>query len=887
MSVPLLRTKFSVPPVRSTLVSRPRLLAKLDEGKQEKLTLISASAGFGKTTLLSEWSRHSTTPIAWVGLDKSDNDATHFWTYAIAALQTHAPHIGDTSLALLQSSQTPPSSVFLTALVNDLTGLTEDIILVLDDYHLIEEQAVHDSIIFLLDHFPSSLHLFIAGRIDPPLPLSRLRVREHIVEIRDADLRFTAEEATTFLTERMKLHLSTYDIASLETRTEGWVAGLQLAALSMQGRTDLTGFVHAFTGSHRFILDYLMDEVLHRQPAHIQNFLLQTAVLSRFTAPLCEALTATQDGQSILEFLERSNLFLIPLDHERQWYRYHALFGDVLRARLLATQPEHIPELHQKAATWYEQHDFFADAIHHAFAAKNFVYAADLIERSTESIWKSGELTTFIGWAKALPEDLLRSRLLLCTIYVWMSFLTRQTETAVLFMGYIEQELTHLPQCTEIRGMLAAIQSTVAVMRGRSSEVLALSHQALAQIPAEKRLWRVMPAISLGFAQQYLGNSKEAEQALVEARHSALAAHNHYFALVATSGIGIVQITQAKLRQAVAILQKAQELSLSMGGNLPVTGYIPLCMGIIETERHNKEAALTQFKQALELSSQWQTLDILFNTHFALADAWLTQENVYEARKSFDTAVAIAQKVDSPAYNQEIEAFQVLLWLAEGNLADAIAWANTWQSHAYTGEYCHEFGHKAYARVCNATNRHATALHILAQLLPNAEKHQRVRSVIDMLLIQATALAALHNTAQANKTLVRVLTLTEPEGYIQPYLSEGEPLQRMLTTLLATWQKSHQTHPLTMYMSQLLSSFDAQLGEQKIQYGNAALPEPLSEREMDVLRMLANGASNQDIATSLVVTLSTVKKHVGNILDKLTVTNRTQAILRARELQLF
>jgi len=869
----------------------------LNEGKHEKLTLISSSAGFGKTTLLSNWSLQCDEHVAWVALDTSDNDPIRFWTYVFAALQTRVSSLGQTSIVMLQSSPTPPVSSLLTALINDLSSLEEDIILVLDDYHVIEEKSIHDDMMFLLEHVPPSLHLFIAGRNDPPLPLARLRVRERIIEIRDINLRFTQEEALAFLRGTMNLSLTEYDVAALEARTEGWIAGLQLAAVSLQNRSNISERVQAFTGSNRFILDYLIDEVVNRQLSHIQQFLLQTSILSRFNASLCEAVTGREDCQSTLELLEHHNVFIIPLDDERHWYRYHALFGDVLQARLTSTQREHMPELHLKAAQWYENNQLVVDAVHHALAAKSYFYAAQLIEGSIESIWESGELTTFIGWVQALPEEILHSRLWLCTIYVWVLFLAIRPEAATQVMRYVVSELeredanSDTPSYRSIRGLLAAIQAMLAVMNGEYQRVIGLSQQALEMMPEEMHLWRLIPTINLGFAYQVTGDVVEAQTAFLEASRTALSINNLYFALTALNGLSMAQITQGNLRQAMNICLQAQALLTHMGGQLPVAGYTSVSIGRIEFEWNHMESAVVHLQQGIQQGLQWHVGDIIQYGHIGLAYALLFLRDFVGARQSWEQAHTIVEKFGSDLDKLEIMALQVRLWLAEGNLTDASAWSSTWKARNEPIDFQHEGGHLMYARVCIAQKKYRDALDLLTLLLPVAEKQRRTRSIVEILVLQAIALECSHAQSQALTTLTRALAFTRSEGYIRLYIDEGEPTCRLLDILHSEWQKYPQQdiYTLTEYVSTLLQSF----GYKKPQKneapsnGNSSLIEPLSERELEVLQMLAHGASNQEIAETLVITLSTVKKHVGNVLAKLSVTSRTQAIVRARELQIL
>jgi LuxR family maltose regulon positive regulatory protein len=419
MSTPILTTKLYIPAPRLNVVLRPRLIERLNEGLHGKLTLISAPAGFGKTTLVSAWVAACQRPTAWLSLDEGDNDPTRFLAYLVAALHTIAPNVGEGVLAVLQSPQSPPTESILTALLNEIATIPDNFVLVLDDYHVIEATPVDTALTFLLEHLPPQMHLLIATREDPQLPLARLRARGQLTELRAADLRFTPDEAAEFLKEVMGLNLSAEEIAALETRTEGWIAGLQMAALSMQGRADATSFIKSFTGIHHFVLDYLVEEVLQRQPDRIRSFLLQTSILDRLSGPLCDAVTGEEDGRGMLEALERGNLFVVPLDDERQWYRYHHLFADVLQARSIEEQSNQDPPLHRRASEWYEQNGLRADAIRHALAAEDFERAAGLVELAWPAMRRSRQEATLLGWVKALPDELVRARPVLSVVYAW------------------------------------------------------------------------------------------------------------------------------------------------------------------------------------------------------------------------------------------------------------------------------------------------------------------------------------------------------------------------------------------------------------------------------------------------------------------------------------
>jgi LuxR family maltose regulon positive regulatory protein len=429
MQTPLLQTKLYIPqsrPSSSNLILRPRLMERLNEGLSGKLTLLSAPAGFGKTTLVSEWASQSKTPVAWLSLEETDNDLTRFLGYVIAALQTCYPHLGETVPAMMQSPQPPLLDSLLTILINDIAAIPEDLVLVLDDYHVITSPPIQQALTFLLDHLPSQLHLAITTRADPPFPLARMRARGEMVEIREADLRFTKAETFAFLQQVMNIELSADDLIALHHRTEGWITGLHLAALSMQGSKDAREFVQTFTGGHQYILDYLLEEVFRRQSASSQTFLLQTSILERLCGSLCDAVMGRDDGQTMLETLAQANLFILPLDDERHWYRYHHLFADLLRHRLQQTLPAQWPDLHRRAATWYEQHGFINEAIHHALQAEAYPEAARLVEVNAFTALKQGEVMTVLGWLDRLPQETVHAHPWLSVWHAWALLLTGQ-----------------------------------------------------------------------------------------------------------------------------------------------------------------------------------------------------------------------------------------------------------------------------------------------------------------------------------------------------------------------------------------------------------------------------------------------------------------------------
>ncbi len=579
MTLALLTTKLHIPSPRPELVPRPDLVERLESGLRRKLTLISAPAGFGKTTLLSECAAQCGQPVAWLSLDEEDNDATRFWTYLIAALQTAQADLGQEALQVLQAPQPPPVQSVLTPLLNDLAALSHALVLILDDYHVISNQTIHDGIVFLLEHQPQQLHLVTSTRADPPLPISRLRARGQLTEIRADDLRFTSNEAAAFLNEVMGLDLTLKDVQALETRTEGWIAGLQLAALSMQGRKDKQAFVAAFTGSHHYVLEYLTEEVVYRQPKAVQQFLLQTSILERLSGPLCDRVSGRDDSATMLERLRRDNLFVVPLDDEHHWYRYHHLFADLLNnLQRKKSSPEHIAELHRRASKWYEQNGTPRDAIKHSLQAQDFERAATLIEQEIKSTLSRGSVTTLVRWAEALPEEIVRTQPRLRMYQGWAMFLNAQgllAQETLQDAKEIVQALRPSGEKDALRGELAAMLATIAAVRQEMPQAIEEAREALTYLPEDDLTSRARANRALGVAYGSIGDTNKAIQKYSQAKALALAAENHFLAAEIISQLASAHVHQGRLRRAAQSYQEIIDLVD------PVSQFPPAGMGYI------------------------------------------------------------------------------------------------------------------------------------------------------------------------------------------------------------------------------------------------------------------------------------------------------------------
>ncbi len=886
MSTPLLTTKFYFPPVRSKLVPRPRLVERITSGLSGPLTLISAPAGYGKTSLLGEWrasdAGHSI-PIAWLSLDPDDSEPGRFLTYLITAIQMIKPGFGEITLASLQAPQPPPPPVILTNLINELSEIGGHFALVLDDYHVITTQAIHEVLGFLLDHIPARMHLVILSRADPALPLARLRVRNQLTEIRAIDLRFTQEEAEIFLKDVMMLTLSAEEIDALERHTEGWIAGLQLAALSLHGRDDPAQFISTFGGGNYYIIDYLVDEVLNRQSESMRMFLLETSILDRMSGPLCDAVTGQTDGQAMLEQLERSNLFVVSMGGECYWYRYHHLFADVMHNRLRQIYPDMLPELHTRAAEWFEKNHFISEAIHHALAAEDQNRAAQLVEQNAMSLLMSGELMTLLGWIKAI-EPVAHEQPWLCIYQSWALTLTGQLDRVELWLQEAESLVSsrHTTDAIEdMIGHIAAIRAYGAAQSGEANKAIDFAQQALHTLPESNTAVRSVVTMTLGSARRLSGDLVGASRALEEAMRTGQAAGNFYLALGALSGLADLWFDQGRLRQASNSYNELLRLTiLPDGKRLPAAGMAFFGLSLIDYEWNDLNAALQHTHQSIELCQQWGHVGILMASQVMLFRVRQAQGELDDARKALNEAERLALN-----YPQDlratgwVNAFRVRFKLVQGDPESIVRWVE--QSGLKIDDavlYLREAEYLALGRMLIAQGDNASAMALLARLQDSAEKTGRIGSLIEIMLLNALALLAAGNVSQALNTLEEALSLAEPEGYMRVFLDEGAPMAKLL-------RHAGSKGIAPKYVARILAEFDKMTGYAPIP--QQPLIEPLSERELEVLRLVAAGKSNQEIAAQLVLSAGTVKSHLSHIFGKLSVGSRTQCVMRARELKLL
>jgi LuxR family maltose regulon positive regulatory protein len=927
MSTSLLATKLYIPPPRAKIVLRPGLIERLNEGLSSGhppgVTLISAPAGFGKTTLVGEWiaspwhcpgGQVCKRPAAWLSLDDGDNDVTRFLTYLVAALQTMDANIGTAVLEMLQA-QPPPTESILTTLINEITSRSDNpstgptgqsgqrFIFVLDDYHVIDAKAVDNALTFLVEHLPPQMHLVIATREDPNLPLARLRVRGQLTELRAADLRFTPTEAAEFLNQRMGLNLLAEDIAALETRTEGWIAGLQLAALSMRGQKDAASFIKAFTGSHHFVLDYLMEEVLGQQSESVQNFLLCTSILDRMCGSLCDAvlLDASQSapGQETLEYLEHANLFIVPLDNERRWYRYHHLFAELLRHRLEQTNSSLAPKLHQRASVWLENENLIEEAIAQAFASRDWEHTASLIFHFAHRVHIQTNLTALGGWLAALPEPVIRARPWLCVYQALAWYWTGPRDRIEERLQLAEQALpgSQMPEgeATQLAGYIAAIRAHYALVSGDIPRVQSMAQAALQQLP-EGDYMRGWTAVALGGAYWGQGNVVASQQAFQTAKIVALQHNYRLLAVPPACYVGMQLVKQGRLDEALCVYREGVEYATLAGGQqLPIAGFPKVKLGDVLRERNDLPDADQWLRPGVEQCLQLGHPDVLVDAYTALARLQLAQNDWPGAHATFQKADELAQKspVD-PFVRCWLDDCRLRLWLAKGRLDDLARWAEA-SGLTVDGElsYHYDLHHLNLARLllarakCAATPARAQILSrvssLLSRLLVAAEKAGWVHETIKILVLQTLVLAESSDQAKALPALGRALTLAEPGGFIRIFVDEGVPMSQLLS------EAAHQGI-MPDYVRKLLAAFNAkdQKSENKSSLPSAQpLIEPLSQRELEVLRLISQGLSNREIGERLFLALSTVKGHTRILFDKLQVQRRTEAVARARELGLL
>jgi LuxR family maltose regulon positive regulatory protein len=911
MATTILATKLYIPPPRANVVVRPRLTERLNEGLHCKLTLVSAPAGFGKTTLVSEWITGGERPAAWLSLDEGDNDPTRFMTYLVAALQTVVPNIGQGILGVLQSPQPPPIEAILIALLNEITTVPDSFVLVIDDYHVIDAKPVDHALTFLLEHLPPQMHLIITTREDPQLPLARLRARGQLTELRAADLRFTPAEAAEFLKGVMSLDLSAEDISLLETRTEGWIAGLQLAALSMQGRSDVGTFLQAFTGSHRFVLDYLVEEVLERQPEDVRGFLLHTSILESLSGPLCHAVTEREDGSEMLDALERANLFVIPLDDKRQWYRYHHLFAEVLQARLKAEQPKKVASLHQRASAWFEYNGLRSQAIRHALVAEDFARAAGLVELEARAMLTSRQEERFLGWLKALPDELVRSRPVL-SVYYALALVSIDLEAAGARLQDAERLLDSTARMSDRPGSPSALIVVVdkeefrslpgitAITRAGHAGALGdvpgsvnYARRALDLLPEDDHFWRGAAAALLGLAYWTFGDLEAAYRFFGDGMASLRMAGDITQSNSGAFILADIRTAQGRLREVARIYEQALQLATGQG-DLMLPGTADLYVGMSELchEQGDLEGAVRYLLKSKELGAHNGWAEFRYRWYVAMA-------RIKESQGDFGGALGLLDEAErlyilSPdPYVRPIAALKARVWVGQGRLAEAMEWARE-AGLSFDDElsYLREFEHITLARVLIAqyeSNRVDSAIHqamsLLVRLLQAAEEGGRIGSVIEILVLQALAHQAQGNVPAALELLARALALAEPEGYVRMFVDEGRPM----ATLLEKMARKGNVH-VQAYLRKLLAAYGPPDGARETP-GQAAgaegLLDPLSERELEVLRLIAQGLSNREISKRLFRALSTIKGHNQTIFEKLQVQSRTEAVARARELELL
>jgi LuxR family maltose regulon positive regulatory protein len=900
---PILATKLFIPQSRSDTILRPRLSEQLQRGLNGKLTLISAPPGFGKTTMVVEWhasGANGAPPLAWISLDEGDNDLARFMLYLISALRTIEPIAGEHVLAMLNSTELPAVEVLLTMLINEVGHFEQRVALVLDDYHVIDNPDIHRALAFLIDHLPAQMRIIMIARSDPPLPLSRMRGRRELTEFRVDDLRFTPDEAAAFLNDAMGLNLSAEQVERLEQRTEGWIAGLLLAALSVEQEDASADVIDSFGGDHHYIFDYLAEEVLQRQPTDVQDFLLRTALLDRFTASLCDAVTGRSGSQETIEYLTQANLFTIPLDQTRGWYRYHHLFAEFLAARYKANDPEGALETHRRASDWFEEAGLRHDGIYHAVEAEDEERAVRQIEAVGLGLVMTGRIATLAGWLNSIPDFVIARNPVLSIFKAWLCLLDRQLDETERWLAQLPSDACDPNLGDIVCSQAAVIRSAVARLRVDVPETISRAKFALSVIKPEDAFSRSTVLMDLGTAYRMGEQLTLATETLEQAVEASQSVGNSVSWLVGMSQLAVAYMTTGHLRRAHAAFSKALNFESEHGlRNLGMGVASHLGVAEVLREWNQLDSAEAQVEDGLDILTIVDDPREIWTKLYALLVLGRIRQGQGDSEGAIELMEDALREVGELGVSgwqiDRIEAFRARFALCAERIDEAAAWALRFE---LTPDdeiiYHNENTYLTYARLLYMQGRYDAARKVLACFRALAESDCRIRRLIEIDVLDSAVLLAAGEPDEALARLERALETAEPEGYVRVFADEGQPIAQLLSSLLSAratstgWNAPYSR----AYVEQLLGVIGVPLPAAASATGQRAaalsvLVEQLSERELDVLELLGQGLSNQQIANQLFISVGTVKRHTHNIYGKLLVDNRTQALLKGRELGLI
>jgi len=907
-SLPLLKTKLNPPALQSHIISRPRLTRILSEGMKGKLILISAPPGYGKTSLLCDWIQKQGLKVAWFSLDENDKNPLSFLTYTITTLQTLHSGIGKAAFVSLQSPQPPPAESILTSLINDIAQIKTEVIFVLDDYHLVDTPPIQDLLGFLIEHLPANMHLIIASRADPSLPLARVRSHHQLAEIRAADLRFNPDEISALFNKKWDFNLSSNEITSIADKTEGWIAGLQLLVLSLRDREDISPFIQAFKADNRYIADYLMEEVLNRQSEQVQNFLLRTSILPRLNGPLCDALTGQSDGQNMLIRLEKANLFLFPLDKERTWYRYHRLFSDLLRHRLETTQGQNLAEFHRRAADWFQLNGMKEEAVEHTLAAQDYGQAVRLIEDIVENFWDRGEQFKFLEWFKELPEDVLASNPRLAIYQARAMVMSGMLHKAEKTLRKTESALESWPDDPPPRkgiqtepvvagrskrgmsGRLATIFALLAAYRGETQKNIQFSRLAIEDLDEKDLMWRSVVATNLGFAFGWsgIGDMMSARQAFSHALDVSRRAGNGFYAMFSELCLASIDGIQGRFEQAMQTFRRLLQIADDQGlGFSSQAGTIYGSLANILLERGEWIQGKHYLRKGMELTEKGSDVAAKSSNRIIFAYESMFNKNPSETMVILEQIERMTKDWHIPQWmTHVVSSLKARIWLDRGEKRDVLRWIDERGLNPQNDiPYRREMEYSVLARYLITQKRYDEAASILDRMIKNAERNTRISDAIRWRMIQVLNFFAQDEKSKAREELKKVLYIAEPGRFVRSIIAEGQPIAELLKTIVEEEKVSAKKPPSGIplpYLKRLILAFK----ELSLQDPESE-DDLLSDRELEVLRLIAAGCTNSEIAEKLYISLNTVRSHTKSINSKLDAHNRMQAVARAKERRLL